>query len=124
MLSVEDVRLELLQMMAVLVDELDAEHLPKRGQVISPEMNALGEQVVRVFLGTGQLPSLQDQMMALLPRVWFANAFLENALIHQTPEQIGSVGPSRISAILLLDMWAKRGREAWEAPMKDVPWGG
>ena len=124
MTDLEKVSLRLFQELAALAVEMGEEHLPQRGRPIPPEMDALGEQAARHWLRTGLRPSLPEEKAAAFPRFWFANTFLRHAVLHQTRMALDLGRPAALPGVLMLELWEAKGRELWESPKPEFPWGG
>ena len=122
-MDLESVRLRVFQELAALALELGEEHLPVRGGPIPPEMDGLGEVAAREWLRTGRRPSLLAERVALFPRLWFASMFLKHAMLHRTLA-LSSDKPAGLLSVALLEGWQAAGKAQWEAPRKEMPWGG
>jgi hypothetical protein len=122
--ALEKVAIRLFQEMTSLAMELEEENLPVRGRAISPEMNSLGDQAARHWLRTGQRPIPQAEKAAAFPRFWFANMFLNSALLHRTQRAVVLGRPAALPAVLMLDVWEASGKAFWESAKEEFPWGG
>jgi hypothetical protein len=124
MTDLQRVSLRLFQELSALVLEVGDYPLPQRGKALTPEMDALGEKAARHWLKTGRRPILPDELAAWYPRLWFANSFLRNAVLHEKRHPASLGRPAAIPSVLMLEVWEKSGRAYWESPETEMPWGG